>query len=216
MKQTAVDKAYSWLRQRILDGTLPGGSFVDEAAVCNATGVSRTPAREAFNRLEGERFITLVHRRGAQVRELNSTDLHDAFNARFMVESFAASEFCANEKPVPEAMHEQLAIMDELVDFTDPEVQMQYLAADHAFHGALVTSLSNRSISEFFDSLWRVNQWGLITRSSWLQAESFVVPNRIQHHALVTKLAVHDAAGATQVLRSHLRVAYTNPLPQHV
>ncbi|MGC0239445.1 GntR family transcriptional regulator [Arthrobacter sp. SD76] len=150
MKATAVDKAYVWLRQRILDGTLPGGTFIDEATVCEAAGVSRTPAREAFNRLEGERFITRVPRRGAQVRELNSSDLHDAYDARFMVESFAATEFCAAGHKVPEAMYRNLEIMDENADFEDEAAALRYLEADQAFHAALVQTLGNRPVIDFF------------------------------------------------------------------
>jgi DNA-binding GntR family transcriptional regulator len=181
---------------------------VDEATVCEATKVSRTPAREAFNRLEGEGFLTLVPRKGAQVKQLNSSDLYDAYGARFMIESFAATDFCATGKPVPDQMHEQLRVMDELTDFADAETHLLYGAADQAFHAALVETLSNRAITQFFESLWRINRWGLIARSNWLRSEAFVTLNRCQHHDLVRALTEHDGPAATSVLRDHLRMTF--------
>ena len=113
MSETAVERAYSGLRARIMDGTLTGGSFIDEATVCEAVGVSRMPAREAMHRLEGDGFITRVPSRGAQVRAISPSELFDVFHARYMIESLAAAEFCWAARPVPPEMSASLAARDE-------------------------------------------------------------------------------------------------------
>lgn len=210
MKPSAVDKAYEWLRQRILDGTLAGGSFIEEETVCEATGVSRTPAREAFNRLEGERFLTRVPRRGAQVRVLNAGDLYDSFNARFMVESHAASEFCTSVGVTPEEMGRNLRIMDELEDFSSDDVILQYLAADHAFHSALVQTLGNQAIIEFFESLWRTSQFASISRAGWLRSPEFRKTVSTQHHAIFRALDTKDKEAAVEALSEHLRLSMSD------
>lgn len=210
MKPSAVDKAYEWLRQRILDGTLPGGSFIEEETVCEATGVSRTPAREAFNRLEGERFLTRVPRRGAQVRVLNAGDLYDSFNARFMVESHAASEFCTSVAVLPEGMSRNLRIMDELEDFSSDDVILRYLEADHAFHSALVQTLGNQAIIEFFESLWRTSQFASISRAGWLRSPEFRKTVSSQHHAIFRALDNKDKDAAIEALSEHLRLSMSD------
>ena len=210
MKPSAVDKAYEWLRKRILDGTLPGGSFIEEETVCEATGVSRTPAREAFNRLEGERFLTRVPRRGAQVRVLNAGDLYDAYNARFMVESHAASEFCSSVGVLPDQMLKNLQIMDDLEDFSSDEVILQYLDADHAFHSALVHTLGNQAIIEFFESLWRTSQWASISRAGWLRSPEFRQTLSTQHHAILDALVEKDGEAALRALSEHLRLSQSD------
>ncbi|BCW40251.1 GntR family transcriptional regulator [Arthrobacter sp. StoSoilB3] len=210
MKPSAVDKAYEWLRQRILDGTLPGGSFIEEETVCEATGVSRTPAREAFNRLEGERFLTRVPRRGAQVRVLNAGDLYDSFNARFMVESHAASEFCTSVGVLPEGMSRNLRIMDELEDFSSDDVILRYLEADHAFHSALVQTLGNQAIIEFFESLWRTSQFASISRAGWLRSPEFRKTVSSQHHAIFRALDNKDKDAAIEALSEHLRLSMSD------
>ena len=206
MRQTAVDKAYLWVRERILDGTIPPGSFIDEATVCEGAGVSRTPAREAFNRLEGERFITLAPRRGAQVRELTTNDLYDAFSARIMVETHVAKEFCERRLAIPEDMRVHLKAMDAMEDFSTNDSVSAYIDADQMFHGALVRTLGNRAIDDFFLSLWRVNKWSALTRGGWLRSPHFLCTNREQHHAILEHLAAHDGPAVVEVLRQHLRL----------
>jgi len=204
-KSSALDRAYTWVRERILDGTLPGGSYIDEATVCAATGVSRTPAREAFNRLEGERFITLIPRKGAQVRSISPNDLLDAFHARFMIESFAATEFCNARTSVPEDMRTNLEIMDGVCDFSTTEATLVYINADRGFHAALVQTLNNRPVFEFFESLWRNNSGAAISRGQMLRSESWLRNNKAEHRAILAALEVHDLDTAVTTLREHLK-----------
>jgi Transcriptional regulators len=208
MKQSAVDRAYVWLRERILDGTLAGGTFVDEAMICAGADVSRTPAREALNRLEGERFVTLVPRRGAQVTELNASDLADAYRARVMVESFAAEDFCRAQRPVPQEMRDALAELDQLSTLPlDLPTRVAYQEADQRFHSSMVRTLGNAPILNFFESLWRVNRWAMISRSDLLHSHAFMEENMSQHHQLIESLEEHDLEKITAVLRQHLRMA---------
>ncbi|NKL21241.1 GntR family transcriptional regulator [Rhizobium leguminosarum] len=204
-KSSALERAYSWVRERILDGTLPSGSYIDEATVCEATGVSRTPAREAFNRLEGERFITLIPRKGAQVRSISSSDLLDAFHARFMIESFTAAEFCDARRAVPEEMLTNLAIMDSVSDFATTEDTLIYINADRAFHAAFVQTLNNRPIFDFFESLWRNNSAAAINRGQMLRSETWLDNNQAQHRAIVAALTNHDRESVIATLRAHLK-----------
>jgi DNA-binding GntR family transcriptional regulator len=204
-KTSALDRAYTWVRERILDGTLPGGSYIDEASVCQATGVSRTPAREAFNRLEGERFITLIPRKGAQVRSISSTDLLNAFHARFMIESFAAAEFCAARSTVPQEMKVQLGIMEDVCDFSTTDAMLVYINADREFHAAFVQTLNNRPIFEFFESLWKNNSGAAISRGQMLRSESWLAANHEQHKKILTGLERFDLESVVETLREHLR-----------
>ena len=50
---TAKDRAYVFTKGRVLDATYPGGELITEGEVADALGISRTPVREAFLRLEG-------------------------------------------------------------------------------------------------------------------------------------------------------------------
>lgn len=73
------------LRRSILTLELEPGSDLDETALCEAFGLSRTPVREVFRDLDGLGYVDLRENRGARVAELSHTTLRDFFLAAPMV-----------------------------------------------------------------------------------------------------------------------------------
>ena len=53
------ERVYMFVCEQILKGHFEGGSFIEEEHISSAINVSRTPVREAFHRLEAEKFIDL-------------------------------------------------------------------------------------------------------------------------------------------------------------
>ena len=64
---SASARVYDRVKRDILDGHHPGGTFVTEGELAVATGVSRTPVREALLRLETEGLVRLYPKKGALV-----------------------------------------------------------------------------------------------------------------------------------------------------
>ena len=208
MSKTAVDKAYEWLRTEIMSGSLPAGTFIEETTVCEATGLSRTPVREAFHRLSGERYVNLVPRRGAQVHGLSATELYEVFDARLAIESHALRELCARRVGIPPAMQHAL---DEMLAFRELKVRedfIEYGRLDIAFHRAGVEASGNALLLQVYDSLRPLHE-----RSALAQARISRVSLRnvttLQHQAILKSLAAHDTEGAVRMLREHLR-----PIPE--
>jgi DNA-binding GntR family transcriptional regulator len=208
MAKTAVDKAYEWLHTEIVSGSLPAGTFIEETTVCEATGLSRTPVREAFHRLSGERYVNLVPRRGAQVHGLSATELYEVFDARLAIESHALRELCARRSGIPPAMQHAL---DEMLAFRElkaGEDFIEYGRLDIAFHRAGVEASGNALLLQVYDSLRPLHE-----RSALAQARISRVPLRnittLQHQAILKALAAHDTEGAVRMLREHLR-----PIPE--
>ncbi|WP_186374281.1 GntR family transcriptional regulator [Roseomonas gilardii] len=63
-------EAYHLLEHDIVIGLLQPGSFLSEPDLIRATGLGRTPVREALRRLESNHLVTIVPHRGAFVREV--------------------------------------------------------------------------------------------------------------------------------------------------
>ena len=91
----ARDRVYVWLRDEIIRGSIEGGRFLDELWVSGTMGVSRTPVREAFHRLAAEKFITLLPRKGAQVRTVTARELEEVYQSRQLIEGHAVTVLCA-------------------------------------------------------------------------------------------------------------------------
>ncbi|MFI8567547.1 GntR family transcriptional regulator [Rhodococcus sp. NPDC078407] len=76
--QLSEDVAGS-IRQRIVTGALPPGSFVRIEEAAAELGVSATPVREALVALRGEGLVEQVPHRGYRVNELTAQDVDDIF-----------------------------------------------------------------------------------------------------------------------------------------
>ena len=84
-RQTPKRHAGEALRRAILLMELKPGAPIDEASLCAAYGISRTPMREVLQALAGEGFLTLYENRGARVSEMSHRELRDFFLAAPMV-----------------------------------------------------------------------------------------------------------------------------------
>jgi len=67
------------LRDRIFDGELLPGSFLDEASLAVQMRISRTPLREALKVLTAEGLVRHEPRRGSFVNEVTEQDLNEIF-----------------------------------------------------------------------------------------------------------------------------------------
>ena len=85
------DIAYERLREAIVDLTLPPGTQLKEASLAAQLGISKTPIREAFVRLEREGLVEVEPYRGATVRGYSEADLVEIFELRGLLEGFSAA-----------------------------------------------------------------------------------------------------------------------------
>src|SRR5215208_7627827 len=86
---TRTERAYAYTKQRVLDATYAGGELLTEGEVADALGMSRTPVREAFLRLEGEGLLRLYPKRGALVVPVSVGEIEAVIETRMLVERFA-------------------------------------------------------------------------------------------------------------------------------
>ncbi|MGE8259867.1 MAG: GntR family transcriptional regulator, partial [Stenotrophomonas sp.] len=80
------------VRERIYDYRLPPGEWIDEPALCEELGISRTPLREALKLLAAEGLVQIDAGRGARVTRLTLEDLNQLFPVMAMLEGRCAHE----------------------------------------------------------------------------------------------------------------------------
>lgn len=199
----AKDRVYAYVRDLILRGTLRGGSFVEEVQISSALGISRTPVREALHRLEAERLIDFVPRRGAVVRQVTARELIDVYEARKLIESYAVRRMCDDGIGVPFEMRRLVERMQS--DEARDEFALTEL--DRQFHRAMVAASGNAVLTEMYDALRSRQQLVAVTTAS-------VHPARLnatyeEHRDLLAVLESRDAGRAVQAFTYHLR-----PMPE--
>ncbi|WP_304111771.1 GntR family transcriptional regulator [Mycolicibacterium bacteremicum] len=199
-KPSAGQRAYEWIRDAILRGDFAEGEFIDEVALAEKVSTSRTPVREALQRLQVERYIELLPRRGAQVRVVTAAEMREIYQARFLLESEALRTICARRAGPPDSADALIAQMEQAGVDRDWN---RFAQLDQMFHAAIVRHQRNAVIADLYDTL-QPRQVRLGTRTL-VEAPGRLSTIEAEHRALMIAMSSADADACVSVLRSHLR-----------
>lgn len=197
--QPTRERVYLHVREQILRGRFAGGSFIEEEAIASTLGVSRTPVREVFQRLEAERFIDLVPRRGALVRQVSAQELLDLYEARRVIEGHAIRRICHDRIVLPADTRKILEAWERM----PPSDHFHRVELNQRFHFSVVAAAGNVILSELYQSLAARQQRVAMTAISADPTRAARIS--VEHHALVDALDRWDEAAALAVLEDHLR-----------
>ena len=93
MATSLKDKAYTIIKERILSGFYEPNTMLNEVALSDELGISRTPIREALNDLEHEMLVNVLPKKGTQVSEINFDVVRDIFQVRMLIEPYILRQF---------------------------------------------------------------------------------------------------------------------------
>ena len=190
----------------IIRGSIEGGRFLDELWVSGTMGVSRTPVREAFHRLAAEKFITLLPRKGAQVRTVTARELEEVYQSRQLIEGHAVTVLCARGFGAPTSMIELIEPMEAAGRERD---WFEVSGLDRQFHLAMVRAAQNSVLTELYESLRSRRQQRVAVRALNVGTAP---PRHDQCPSTAPWLRAldeSDADKALEILAAHLR-----PVPE--
>jgi len=211
---TSSVSVYEVLRDQILRGDITAGSWLREGTVAANLGVSRTPVREALQRLHADGLVDLIPRRGAQVIQLSGADIEASYDVRILLEGEAArraAEFAVADlallRSICTSMEREL-MRDDSKSFDEiTRLNME-------FHQHIHQSSCNKILPSLLSGIVQVSVV-LHTFRHYTQAElrrSFT-----QHREIVDAIEAGDPSWAQAAMRSHLlgaRASLTRRLEQ--
>lgn len=146
----ATERVYDHVKTRVLDHTYAGGDLLTEGEIASAVGVSRTPVREALLRLEAEGLLRLYPKRGALVVPVTAQEAGEVLEARTVIETWAAGR-AVDAGP---ALVERLAdLLEEMRRHQAAGDVTAFVAADRAYHEAVVGAAGNSILTKVYGSL---------------------------------------------------------------
>ena len=153
MHLTAADRAYLELRRRILDNEMPAGYQAFEQEIADLLHLSRTPAREALNRLASDGLVEVRPRRGMRVLPISIGDMREIYQVLTALESMAAELLARRGVSDHEAAQLQKAVasMERALAAGDLRA---WANADEDFHLMLVRFCGNRRLAEQVSTYW--------------------------------------------------------------
>ena len=203
---SATDRAYQETRARIIDGRLAGGDVITEGQVSASLGVSRTPVREAFLRLQAEGFLELYPKRGAVVVPISPDEATSLSEARELIETFAITKLLTENDRAPGALVDELwNLVTEQSKHARSRNLAAFTVAETNFHLAIVAAAQNSFLTGLFEAL-RDRQQRLAMSSS--SRPPFDLDDVIaEHQKLVRLLEEGELDPALSAVRSHARAS---------
>lgn len=148
--ESITDQTYRALVQMILSKELMAGVPLQERKLAETLGVSRTPLREAMNRLAGNGILIRLPNRGLTVRSFDIKDYIEVLHVRRLLEGETASLAALRIRRADiQAVREQIL---ELMSKPNPSTN-DHWGVDDALHGLVATAADSQLLSSLIQEL---------------------------------------------------------------
>ena len=198
-KSPIKEQVYLYIRDKIIKGEINGGEFIEEEAITSIMGFSRTPVREAFLRLHAERFIDLIPRKGACVRQITGREIINIYETRRLIEQHAVSRICKEDIAIPDEMFaciEAMKVNEKNINF------YKHIVMDGRFHGAMVEAINNPVLMDVYKTIQDRKMRVAYTALSLDPSRISLIAD--QHNQILNALYKKDLDTANNVLEKHL------------
>ena len=202
-QQQLRGQVYEILRAGILQQQFPPGARLDLEQLESAMGISRTPLKEALQRLEAEGLVEVIARLGTYVSKLNVEGAIELFDLRQVLEVGAVPRIL--ERATDEDIARILGLNDDLVQLLDTgpyeEIVVEFIERDRIFHNSLIALAGNQALANSYKG---VNTHLQIARvnTSFVRSQSNATSN--EHNLIVDSLASRDEQRLQLALTEHI------------
>ena len=197
MSETRVDDLFRHLKAKAVSFELRPGDRINEGALAAELGASRTPLREALNRLVAERFFEFRPGQGFYCRGLEAREIFDLFELRKVLETAAVRAACER------ASDAELKALKARLNAEGLETKglsvAEACARDEAFHVGIAELGGN---AELVAQLRLINERIRFIR--WIEMAARVKQSKKQHVAIMEALAARNANKAARLLGEHI------------
>jgi DNA-binding GntR family transcriptional regulator len=193
------EMVYQSLRKTILHGKLKAGQRLIEETLAHQIGISRTPVREAFHKLERDELVTRLPKGGFAVREFTKEDVEEIFGIRSAIESYAA--YLATLHITPEkisALEKKIEESESALKKGDDEKVVQLHTE---FHDLLYKSCKSKKLIEMINNF---RDYFYRYRSTLLHTESGFKYSNEGHRRMLEAMKKKNPRLVERVVRQHL------------
>jgi len=197
-----AEQAYRILKSQILGCNLSPGEKLDIFQLSEQFKVSRTPIKEALNRLAQEGLLEIRPQSGTFVAPIDPRDIEHVFDIRLMIELWAAGTAADR----PEFLN--LKTMSQMVDKCDSLLASErsfdfpkFADADFAFHSQIVLASRNPRLEVIYTSL---NHKVPVMRFFWDEVRTRSLKSHQEHIRILRAFERAKKGQVLQALRSHI------------
>jgi DNA-binding GntR family transcriptional regulator len=189
--------AYTSIKDHILDGRLDENSRLTEEFLSKQLGISKSPIREALNRLETEGLIRIEPRKGAYLRRLTPEETADLYDVREALEAHVVRTARLTAEMLAD-LRQSLKRQRQYLKAND---KTHYIEEDVHFHAELARATRNAQLCAVLENIQN-RIW--LSRRKTYDLSSSTAPDA--HEAIVNALEANDRARAEAGMREHIQV----------
>ncbi len=195
------NQIYCTVREDIINGSYPGGTFITEGALCEQFAVSRTPVREALIRLAQDRFVELIPNKGAIVPHVTINDIVELYQLRMVNEGLAAALVAeSHTDALLQKLEASILREEELIQRgEDPRI---ISTEDFVFHDLILRGCGNRRLVEVLELI--NNQMHRVARAA---ADSYAIETLTcsagYHRRALEAIRAGDGEAARSIISGH-------------
>lgn len=210
-----ADEIAFQIERQILSGELVPGSKLQQHALCEQFGVSRTPVREALRKLQALELIDLSPNRGARIKVPSRKEIEEVFDIRAELEAYAAVLACQRADSMLDAALNETIDQVEIAskssmetEPTDVQLNTRVAGSIRSFHLTIQEAAGNQRLISIVSQLERMFLGDFCCHVLMRP----VVRERlhiVQHGAIRDAIAARNPALAGELMRAHIKDAKT-------
>jgi DNA-binding GntR family transcriptional regulator len=195
-KEGEVDRVYRLLREAILQCELRPTEFLVEVDLARRCKTSRTPVREACNRLSQEGWIARIRYKGYLVAPISVRAIVELYEYRKLLECFTVA------KAAEEATDEQIRVIAATIDVErgPRPASGELVQANEVFHLAVAAAAGNqRVLDQLKFTLEHVRRFDILST----QKE----PGWVPHAEILKALELRNPTQARKAMANHIDIS---------
>jgi DNA-binding GntR family transcriptional regulator len=211
-----VDELANDIQRRIMEGTVPVGSWLRQEALAKEFGVSRTPVREALQKLEALGVVELVPYRGALAKGPTARQIRETYEVRAELEGLAAELAASRIRPEQlDQLRAAAALFSKSIeDFARSSAgklggaqgEQPWQRANTMLHEIVQDAAGNERLSAVITDLHRSFPRNL-TWAALCENPRLLTENVAEHQLVVDAIERNDPEAARLAMVRHVRRA---------
>jgi len=204
-KRGSLNKTvYDEIRNRITSNRLRPGVKLTHEELAGTLNVSRTPVREALERLHQEGFVSKLPLRGFYVAEIDEDEVRELFEMREALELYALRHAMARGIKASDLKRLDLFTANYKKTLQQEDAMPERMSADREWHLTLASCAANQTLLRTLRSIFE--RLALKFRSDGFPVSRSEEALR-EHEAMMDALRASDLATAEKLLAGHIQSA---------
>jgi DNA-binding GntR family transcriptional regulator len=205
------DQIYEFLKENILLGKIAPGERIIESRIAEDLKTSRTPVREAYQRLVQDGLVERVTQGGVRVSVITPRMIKEVFGIRGVLEVYAVELVCDNIEAETIIKLKELAQQARKLlsspEANDPEGLITLWKINTSFHETIYRATGSEHLLKLVDQLN-----SLVRRFRFLSMRKTRIRAWDQHELIIKYLEDKDKAMLGELMKAHIEEAASDTL----